>query len=183
MGTEESHYHEWIELKNDTESNIDLKEWTLEISDKSIPLKGTIGPKGLFLLERTDDETLPGVEADLIFTGSLNNSGERVRLIYKGRVIDEVDGWKSGSNETKRTMERTDSGWQTSLPQGGTPKRENSTGLQYQSEKEADILPLSSYIKPANQRFISTLLIGLSISLIMATLILFLKKRLDRRNV
>jgi len=43
-------------------------------------------------------------------------------------AVDCLEGWSYGSNETKKTMERSLDlkNWQTSLNPGGTPKQKNS---------------------------------------------------------
>ena len=134
MGTESSYANEWIELYNNAENNINLDGWVLKADDGTpeITLTGTIPAKNFYLLERTDDETVPGITADLIYKGALGNNGENLKLYdNSGKLIDEVnrsDGWLAGDNETKQTMERTNaSSWQTSQNPGGTPKTENST--------------------------------------------------------
>ena len=78
MGTTVSSNDEWIELKNNTGSNIDLAGWTLIAQDGSptINLSGTIPANGYFLLERTDDESAPGITADQIYTGAIGKLGD-----------------------------------------------------------------------------------------------------------
>jgi hypothetical protein len=143
MGTLVSYNDEWIELYNNTDSPISLDGWTLEAKDGTpeINLVGEIPAKGFFLLERTDDETIPNISADQIYTGALGNSGEKLELYDgSGNLIDQVDsssGWFSGDNSTKQTMERINSkasgndasNWQTSQNPGGTPKAMNSEQL------------------------------------------------------
>lgn len=136
MGTETSANDEWVELKNNTEQDIDLTGWTLKAIDGSpeITLEGTIAANGYFLLERTDDEAVPGITASQIYTGALSNAGEKLELSDTDNyLIDSVDcsgGWLAGDNETKQTMEKIDSGWQNSLNTGGTPKTQNSSGAE-----------------------------------------------------
>ena len=140
MGTENSYNDEWIELYNNPSDSINLEGWKLVAEDGTpeINLTGGIPGQGFFLLERTDDETVPDVEADLIYKGSLNNKGEYLKLIDdRGKIIDEIDcssGWFAGDNTFKKTMERKNpllsgsdsSNWQTSQEPGGTPRAENS---------------------------------------------------------
>jgi hypothetical protein len=139
MGTANSASDEWIELKNISGSQIDLTNW--QVSDKEKQIKivfaaGKIASGGFFLLERTNDETIPGKTADLIYTGSLANSDE-VLYLFDGscRLQDEIianPDWPAGDNSTKKTMERkSDLTWQTSRDIGGTPKSENSSGPVY----------------------------------------------------
>jgi phosphatidylserine/phosphatidylglycerophosphate/cardiolipin synthase-like enzyme len=141
MGTTYSYNDEWIELYNTASTAIDLTDWTLKAFDgtPSIPLSGSIPAKGYFLLERTNDNAVPGVAADLIYTGAMVNSGELLELRDSaGTLIDSVDAWHAGDNTTKATMERTNSlvsgtdstNWNTSTATYdggyGTPKALNS---------------------------------------------------------
>lgn len=132
MGTSISANDEWLELYNPTSNDIDLAGFRLEADDGSpkIELTGKIPASGYFLLERTDDDTVPEITADLIYTGSLGNTGEWLKLYdSQGQVIDEINataGWPGGNNETKQTLERADqNNWQTSELAGGTPKSVN----------------------------------------------------------
>lgn len=137
MGTEVSYNDEWVELYNNTNSIINLSSWVLKADDASpaINLKGSIPAKGFFLLERSDDNTVPDIPADLIYTGALNNSGEDLALYDEnGNLIDEASfssGWLAGSNTTKQTMERKDlKNWRNSTNPGGTPKTQNSSQIE-----------------------------------------------------
>jgi len=143
MGTENSGNDEWIELYNNTENEIDLTGWKLEAADGSpeINLEGTISANSYFLLERTDDESLSDIIADQIYTGSLSNAGEYLKLYNaENNLIDEInptDGWPGGDNSTKQTLERaSQNNWQTSLESGGTPKAENSTASPEDDEPD-----------------------------------------------
>ena len=101
MGAPESANNEWLELFNNGSEAMGLDGWILEAIDGTpkINLSGSVSAGGFFLLERTDDSVLPGISADLIYTGALSNSGEI--LILKnaaGAEIDRVDGsdyWES----------------------------------------------------------------------------------------
>lgn len=133
MGTLESANNEWLELYNNGSGAADLDGWNLNAQDgtPSINLAGSIPAGGFFLLERTDDTTLPDIAADLIYTGALSNSGEI--LILKNASAAEIDrvdassGWPAGDNATKQTMQRTAaSDWITAT---STPKVPNETGL------------------------------------------------------
>ncbi|WP_227551664.1 phospholipase D-like domain-containing protein [Metabacillus sediminilitoris] len=143
MGTSIDYNDEWIELYNNSGSPVVLDGWKLNTADgtPSITLSGTIPAYGYYLLERTDDQAVSGIAADLIYSGALSNTGEQLKLIdLAGSVIDEVDTWYAGDNTAKATMERIDpnvggissSNWATanqSYANGlGTPKAFNSTG-------------------------------------------------------
>ena len=160
MGTEVSSSDEWIELYNLTDKEIDLTGWKLEgPGKKEIELKGSISANGYFLLERTDDNTVPEVKADQIYTGSLSNSGEKLRLIdEKEKEVDVVDcseGWFAGNKENKQTMERinpyisgnNENNWADSKNPGGTPKAKNSqfsteTPLSLSADAGSDVISL-----------------------------------------
>ena len=114
--------NEWMEFANDGGVAVDLTGWRLEAADgtPSIALAGSIPAGGFFLLERTDDGSVPGVTADLIYTGALSNSGET--LVLKGaggmvvHTIDASGGWPAGDNTTKDTMQWSGTGWVSASP-------------------------------------------------------------------
>lgn len=140
MGTTDSANNEWIELFNNTSATTDLSGWTLQSSDGklNIHLKGSISALGFYIMERTDNNSVIGVSADLIYKGALTNTGMDLTLRDSaGNVVDEVralNGWPSGDNTTKQTMEQTASlAWQTSKSPNGTPKAQNSTGQVVES--------------------------------------------------
>ncbi|HEY4474793.1 MAG TPA: lamin tail domain-containing protein [Candidatus Paceibacterota bacterium] len=135
MGTASSANDEWIELRNTTNETIDLNNWTLRSEDGTpdITLTGTIGSLGFYVLERTDDQTLPDIDADQIYTGALGNGGEHLVLKdITGTIINQVDGsnnWEInsdgvqiGNNDTKETAQKMVGGWITAI---STPKAEN----------------------------------------------------------
>jgi hypothetical protein len=144
MGSQRSANDEWIELKNISNSEFDISGW--QILDKGEQIKITIpaGTKisagGFLLMERTDDNSVPGVGADIIYTGALSNSAEGLRLFdNQCNLVDDVlagGEWPAGDVATKKTMERqADLTWSTYNGAGqgsgdllilGTPKKENS---------------------------------------------------------
>ena len=140
MGTANSANDEWVELYNNTGNSINLDGWQLVAQDGTpkIKLSGVIPANGFYLLERTDDNTVPAISADKIYTGALGNNGENLELYdASGNLIDSVNcasGWFAGDNKTKQTTERKNSqlsgsdpnNWQTSQNPEGTPKEKNS---------------------------------------------------------
>ncbi len=115
-GTAASGYDEWIELYNDSDTPVDLAGWVLAIGEREIPLAGTIPAHGFFLLERTDDSTVPGIAADLIYKGAMANSGAVLRLVGPGgAVVDTAnlgapEGWWAGDAGLRASMERISPG-------------------------------------------------------------------------
>ena len=130
MGTSVSANAEWIELYNPDSASVDLTGWKLTATDGSpnISLSGTIPASSYFILERTSDNTLPGITANQIYTGALSNSGEHLQLTdATGAVIDNVDasaGWPAGDDATKNTMQKSGSSWITAAP---TPNAANAS--------------------------------------------------------
>src|SRR3989338_3413348 len=132
MGTETSGSDEWIELYNNGNASADLSQWMLEAEDGSpaIALSGSINAGAYFLIERTDDTTVPDIPADLVapFGNGLSNAGETLWLKNAdGTTVDTVLGgedWENigGDNNTKQTAQRTSSGWITAT---ATPRAEN----------------------------------------------------------
>ncbi|WP_017380760.1 phospholipase D-like domain-containing protein [Paenisporosarcina sp. TG-14] len=111
MGTTVDYNDEWIELYNNTSTSQSLNGWTLNSSDgtPSISLSGNIPANGYFILERTNDTTVSEVTANQIYSGAMGNTGEIFELRDSNNaVIDQVNAWHSGDNNTKATMERID---------------------------------------------------------------------------
>jgi len=157
--------------------------------------------KGFFLLERTNDETVSNIKADLIYKGGLNNKGEHLKLINsQGKVVDEIDfssGWFFGDNKTKRTMERINfsksgddsKNWQTSKNPGGTPKSKNSPGFAKARPPQAETASigektarLSLWYQYFNKASLNAFLISFAIAIFSAIIILILKKAVTRET-
>ncbi|MCX6100877.1 MAG: lamin tail domain-containing protein [Candidatus Bipolaricaulota bacterium] len=176
-GTAAGGQDEWIELRNCTASTVDLSGWVLTIGDARIPLsvaeestvevrRSTIEPNGFLLLERTDDTTVSDVAADILYKGSLANSGADLALLdAAGNVVDQVisaaTGWPAGCGSEGdvpyATMERVDpiemgSVWRTNdglvtcgldalgNPTVGTPRAANSATVDYLKTPRVQLL-------------------------------------------
>jgi len=134
MGTANSANDEWIELYNNDSSEVNLDGWILVASDGTPNINFSnaaskiISAGGFFLLERTDDTSVPDITADLIYTGALLDGGEVLILKNSNSVeIDRVDasgGWPAGDTITDQTMQLSSSGWVTAI---ATPKAVNFT--------------------------------------------------------
>ncbi|NBD36594.1 MAG: hypothetical protein GVY30_11435, partial [Chloroflexi bacterium] len=116
MGTTASASDEWIELYNTTATTLTLDGWQITSNDgMTIELSGEIAPQGFYLIERTNDETVADIPANLTtgFGYGLSNDGEILTLTNTAdEVIDTANAgggdWPAGDNDTKATMERVD---------------------------------------------------------------------------
>ena len=151
MGTANSANDEWIELKNVSGAEVSLDGWQLLDKDEQIAVifeaDDVILAGSFYLLERTDDTTVPEIAADRTYTGALGNTNETLRLFDADcGFIDEVAAdpdWPAGDNTEKQSMERTtELVWVTYsgvVENGilGTPKAENN----YEEPAPADTTP------------------------------------------
>ncbi|MEK7612074.1 MAG: lamin tail domain-containing protein [Patescibacteria group bacterium] len=127
---------EWIELYNTGDTEINLSGWQVIDLREQIQIaftrRDSIPPQDFFLLERDSDDTVKTLTADFIYTGSLANEDEGLRLFTANCTLaDEAlasPKWPAGDNGEKKTMERRSDGlaWQTSYVTEGTPKAKNS---------------------------------------------------------
>ncbi len=150
-GTTANSYDEWIELFNPSKIDVNLTGWRLVAEDGSpdILLSGVISSHGYYLLERTDEDTVSDISSDMIYTGSLKNTGEALLLLDPtGKVIDTANlsggPWPAGESSSRVSMERKGSqidspcAWGTNTGHAvnghdvegnainGTPKQANS---------------------------------------------------------
>ncbi|NOH01103.1 MAG: lamin tail domain-containing protein [Chloroflexi bacterium] len=120
---------EWIELYNTRSTPININGWRL-VSDNDgsvdIVLSGVVPGNGFFLLERARDLTVSDVPANQIYTGTLADAGDVLRLSKPdGTVMDTAnsDGgaWPAGTGSPNfYSMER--------LLNGGVAAPDNATG-------------------------------------------------------
>ncbi|MFA5086561.1 MAG: lamin tail domain-containing protein [Candidatus Paceibacterota bacterium] len=143
MGSNTSSSNEWIELKNISESAIELNGWQLLDQGNQIKVvfssSDIINPGGFYLLERSGDDSVLGIQGDKVYTGALSDTNESLRLFDENCVlVDEIlasPDWPAGNKEEKKTMERSDDlSWHTYFNSfadaisglWGTPKSTNS---------------------------------------------------------
>ncbi|MFY9461768.1 MAG: right-handed parallel beta-helix repeat-containing protein, partial [Candidatus Sungiibacteriota bacterium] len=128
---------EWLELYNNTDYSVNLSGWTLSFfkpattsPSKTVSLTGTIAAKGFYLIERTDDNVITDIPADLpcrpedslnpcSFGDGLLNGGMIVKLERGSAVIDRtpelcIGGWglqwcAGSTSNYYATMERVES--------------------------------------------------------------------------
>jgi len=162
MGTAASANDEWLELKNETSSPIPLDGWTLKAEDgqPSIILSGTLAGNGYFLLERTDDNAVPGITADVVYSGALSNSGEVLVLRDASGVeqdrVSAQGGWIAGDNNKKTTMQWVGGVWTTGVasPRSpniapvvkNTPEKTTTAGAYTASQNKAPATQLSGRV-------------------------------------
>ncbi|OGF87230.1 hypothetical protein A3B19_03280 [Candidatus Giovannonibacteria bacterium RIFCSPLOWO2_01_FULL_46_32] len=121
-GTASNAADEWIELYNRSSKSVNLASWVLYAED-SVPyinLSGTISAGGYYLIERTDNDSVSDVAADLTapFSGSgagsgLGNGGETLVLSRASTTVDQnvlcSNAWCGGfAAPTYSSMERID---------------------------------------------------------------------------
>ncbi len=97
-GTAASASDEWIELHNRGLTEVDLRGWLLtDRDDLNVQLSGALAPGGYFLLERTDDQSIANISADLLYTGNLRDEGETLWLIdLAGEIVDTANAVRPG---------------------------------------------------------------------------------------
>ena len=153
MGTQESSNNEWLELKSVSSQPVNLDGWQIFNKNQNLVIhfgpEDQLLPNRLFLLERTDDGTLPYKKADKIYQGGIKNSEETLYFFNTQcqlqDLIEANPNWPAGSNSSRRTMERkTNLEWQTSYPIEGTPKSKNSQGYNPPSSSSSSSTASSS---------------------------------------
>jgi hypothetical protein len=126
MGTAASSADEWIELYNPNSVAVSLEGWIVKSETDGSPtisLAGTIGPRGVYILERTDDTPLQEIVANWkgsFGAGGLKNEGERLVLFNAQGVVQDSVGpgvWYAGDAVTKASMERNNPGTSGDDPQ------------------------------------------------------------------
>ncbi|OGZ18007.1 MAG: hypothetical protein A2Z78_01100 [Candidatus Nealsonbacteria bacterium RBG_13_36_15] len=114
MGTNSSANDEWIELYNNTDSDIDLADWqiikdgeefiVISTSTANALATTTISAHQYYLLESTDDNTISDIAANFVFKGNLrfNNDGNKLELRDKNNnLVDKVGCLKNNNGNCK----------------------------------------------------------------------------------
>ncbi|MFA5232348.1 MAG: lamin tail domain-containing protein [Candidatus Paceibacterota bacterium] len=156
MGTQFGSSDEWIELKNISGADVNLNNWQLLDKDNQIKVvfdaSDIVPANGFYLLERTDDTSVPNMLFNRIYSGALSDANESLRLFNSGcELVDEAkaeENWPAGDKDNKKTMERNGdlNGWHAyslSAPDEisglfGTPKRENSELVEGDQQQEGE---------------------------------------------
>ena len=168
--------NEWFELYNTTDADIDISNWKIFISGKQLSISKIMNKivpaHGYYLFERISDNTVKEINADAIFSGSLNNSGEKIEIFRPdNEKTDEVDaraGWFGGDAVKYRSMERIDAhgmgndpaNWQSNQgfrengrssnggPIYGSPKRANTGFINLNWDQDEDVRVLTKANNP-----------------------------------
>lgn len=176
-GIEENQHwrYEWLELYG--KQAVNLEGWNVELYRGEelyfqIPLSGSIDGEGYVLVAASDK--IPGVDVNYTnLGGKFVNTGMKVILKDNlGNAVDEIDaqdGWPAGDNESKRTMERTETGWQTSSAIGGTPKTKNSEGLKELLAKDLSFANKKDPIGSFSKQSLFNLPVGLALLLALGS--------------
>jgi len=144
-GTRASWADEWVELENTSGQTIDLAGWSLSWGEVTVNLgkasqgtlsvnDKTVGEDETVLLERSDDQSVSSVEADVIYKGGLANSGEKLILRNpegdKVQTVDASKGWmagtSSGDDPGYASMELVDGKWKTHDSEGNQEDAEGN---------------------------------------------------------
>ncbi|MBU6500365.1 MAG: lamin tail domain-containing protein [Patescibacteria group bacterium] len=113
MGDKNNSANEWFSLQKISSGALDVSGYQILSKNESIkiilPPKTVLSDdKPVFLLARQYD--IPGIAADLVFSGAVKNSNEGLRLFNDNcGLLDEAmanPDWPAGDNSTKDVMER-----------------------------------------------------------------------------
>lgn len=132
MGDVSGSDHEWIELRNITNTPFTISGWQIMDAKKQVQISirknTTVEPNGFYVLRRGEE-----------YEGALGNEDEKLQLFDANcNLIDEVSAnpkWPAGENDSKKTMERSSAtlAWYTSSIIGGTQGKENLSQATSQS--------------------------------------------------
>ena len=130
---------EYIELYNTMDEEVQLKGWILQYGSTKVALDDvSIAAQGYMVLYRSGDEDfdLPSSSVCALdkFPANLNNDGKSFTLLYYTDVIDQYTYPKAKEG---KSWEYAPEGWHVcSDPNGGTPGKANSDGIEEEEEEE-----------------------------------------------
>ena len=130
---------EYIELYNTLDEEIQLKGWILQYGSTKVALDDvSIAAQGYMVLYRSGDEDfdLPSSSVCALdkFPANLNNDGKSLTLLYYTDIIDQYTYPKAKEG---KSWEYAPEGWHVcSDPNGGTPGKANSDGIEEEEEEE-----------------------------------------------
>jgi len=131
MGASTGATHEWLELRNISGKPVNVSGWQVVNENERLhftfPQASSLDSRFAVLARSAANDAL-GLGTKFVFTGSLRNSKEGLRLYDNNcHLVDEIpvsSSWVAGNNSTKQTMERADGlTWKSSANPGGTPGR------------------------------------------------------------
>lgn len=127
-GNEESANNEWIELKNVSGETVNLSGWQVLDKDMQIkiiiPAGREVSSGGVFLMERTDDNSVQGRRADYIYAGALNNENEILYLFDGNCGLQDRATNSIIEIESKTNQETTPLPEEPSAPEEPLPPKE-----------------------------------------------------------
>jgi|GEM_PF-1155435 len=133
--------NEWIEIYNEGSASVNLDGWLLEAEDgtPSINLSGlSISSNSFLLLERTDDDSVPGIAGDVFYTGALANTGELLRLKNADGTVQHSASFTSGwpeVSDSSQTLSFLNNSWVVSV---ATPKSANEASAENENEDDEE---------------------------------------------
>ncbi|MDP2629134.1 MAG: lamin tail domain-containing protein [Candidatus Harrisonbacteria bacterium] len=134
MGSAQSSNHEWIELKNISQGEIDLSGWLIVDLKEQIRftiLQGLKLPANAFYVVKRGEDMLPDLNAPS-YVGALSNSNEGLKLFNSNcgleDFVEAVPSWPAGESSERKSMERAaDLSWYTNTgASGSSPGKNNS---------------------------------------------------------
>lgn len=175
---------EWIEIYNQNDFEVDLSSWkisdTVGKTTTFIFPEGTkISARGYLLLYRPDTKI------------TLNNDGDTLNLIQPdGNIIDKVSYEKAPIGQSYNKIENS-LVWSDNLTPGAgniIPAEESKKESETEDNQEKGLAAVSNFFNEENQsggkmtKFPIVLISAFSIAVLSGLTILFLKKKLKKKD-